>query len=196
MKKCSCSYLGELEAEDNAIGIGGTGGTRRPGVDGADLFVTPGIYAICIILEARVRTVDAMDPTVCVEALASLLIAKSFSVGSDSTGSSIQSSCSYCCLLFFIQNLHTRYVTTAIKKTPAITPPAIAGTFGFEFDLEVGAGVGEDCVACAIHSVFWHSSQFRGIRAHTWPLGQSGQDGVALGQPCTQRLKIEPYETI
>lgn len=46
MKKCSCSYLGELEAEDSAIGMGGTGGTRRPGVDGADLFVTPGIYAI------------------------------------------------------------------------------------------------------------------------------------------------------
>jgi len=112
------------------------------------------------MLEARVRTVDAIDPTVCVEALASLRIAKSFSVGSDSTGSSIQSSCSYCCLLFFIQNLHTRYVNTAISTTPAMTPPAIAGTLGFELDLVVGSGVGEEGTLCATHSVLWHLSQF------------------------------------
>ena len=43
MKKCSCSYLGVLAAEDSAIGIGGTGGTKRPGVEGADRFVTPGM---------------------------------------------------------------------------------------------------------------------------------------------------------
>lgn len=43
MKKCSCSYLGLPEVDDKAIGIGGTGGTRRPGVDGADLLVTPGM---------------------------------------------------------------------------------------------------------------------------------------------------------
>lgn len=42
MKKCSCSY-GELGLEESAIGIGGTGGTRRPGVEGADRLVTPGI---------------------------------------------------------------------------------------------------------------------------------------------------------
>jgi hypothetical protein len=42
MKKCSCSYLGVL-AEERAIGIGGTGGTSKPGVEGADRFVTPGI---------------------------------------------------------------------------------------------------------------------------------------------------------
>jgi len=46
MKKCSCSYLGVLAAEERAIGIGGTGGTKRPGVEGADRFVTPGMYAI------------------------------------------------------------------------------------------------------------------------------------------------------
>jgi hypothetical protein len=33
---------------DRAIGIGGTGGTRRPGIEGADLLVTPGMYAIRI----------------------------------------------------------------------------------------------------------------------------------------------------
>lgn len=43
IKKCSSSYLCVLAADDNAIGMGGTGGTRRPGVDGADLFVTPGM---------------------------------------------------------------------------------------------------------------------------------------------------------
>jgi len=30
-------------AEDKAIGMGGTGGTRRPGVDGVERFVTPGM---------------------------------------------------------------------------------------------------------------------------------------------------------
>jgi hypothetical protein len=49
---------------DRAIGIGGTGGTRRPGVEGADLFVTSGMYAIWIILEALVSTVEAIEPTV------------------------------------------------------------------------------------------------------------------------------------
>ena len=43
MKKCSCSYLGVLAVEERAIGIGGTGGTNTPGVEGADLFVTPGM---------------------------------------------------------------------------------------------------------------------------------------------------------
>lgn len=85
-----------------------------------------------MILDARVNTVEAMEPTVCVEALASLLIVKSFSAASVSSGSSAQFSCSYCCRLVLIQNRQTRYVTAAITATPPMTPPAMAPTFGPE----------------------------------------------------------------
>jgi len=42
-------------------GIEGTGGTSSPGDSGGDLTVTPGMYAICMTLEARVRTVEAIE---------------------------------------------------------------------------------------------------------------------------------------
>lgn len=97
-----------------------------------------------MMLEARVNTVEAMDPTVYVEALASRCIAKfdfslllgaTFSSATTtSSSSSAQFSCSYCCLRGLIQYLHTRYVATAITATPPMTPPAMAPTFGFLFD--------------------------------------------------------------
>ena len=87
-----------------------------------------------MMLEARVKTVDAIEATVCVEARASLRKVKSFSAGSDSSGSSAQFSCSYCCLLVLMQNLHTRYVTAAMAKIPPMTPPAIAPALEPELD--------------------------------------------------------------
>ena len=106
-----------------------------------------------MMLEARVRTVEAMEASVCVEALASRHIVNSFSaaVGS-SSWSSIQSSCSYCCLFVLMQNLQTRYVTAAMAKIPPMTPPAIAPTFGPEpDDLEEGLTVVVDEAAAATH---------------------------------------------
>jgi hypothetical protein len=43
------------------IGIGGTGGTSRPGEDELVRLVTPGIYAIWIMFDALVSTVEAME---------------------------------------------------------------------------------------------------------------------------------------
>lgn len=43
------------------MGMGGTGGTSRPGVEGAERLVTPGMYAIWMMFDARVMTLDAMD---------------------------------------------------------------------------------------------------------------------------------------
>jgi hypothetical protein len=113
-----------------------------------------------------VRTVEAMDPTVCVDALASRRIVKSFSAGNDSLGSSVQSSCSYCWRLVLIQNLHTRYVTTAITATPPTTPPAIAPTFGPEPEdlLELLIDVEDEDSATQV--VLWHASQLIGTSEH------------------------------
>jgi hypothetical protein len=75
-------------------------------------------------LEALVRTVEAIDRTECIDARASLCIAKSpplFSIVSVSG----QSLSRYACLLFLMQNLQTRYVITQTTKTPLMTPPAI-----------------------------------------------------------------------
>jgi hypothetical protein len=47
--------------------MGGTGGTSTVG-DAVARFVTPGMYAIWMMLEARVRTVDAIEWVVWVEA--------------------------------------------------------------------------------------------------------------------------------
>jgi hypothetical protein len=88
-----------------------------------------------MMLDARVKTVEAIEPTVCVDALASLLVAKSFSAGRVSSASSAQFSCSYCCLLGLIQNRQTQYVITAITATPPMTPPAMAPTLGPELAL-------------------------------------------------------------
>ena len=75
-------------------------------------------------LEALVRTVEAIERTEWTEARASLRAEKSspvFSIGSVSG----QSFSVYDCLLFLMQNLHTRYVTMQTTATPPTTPPAI-----------------------------------------------------------------------
>jgi hypothetical protein len=61
MKKC-CSKAG-VEAVDvcpDTPGKPGIGG-GMPGDSGGDLTVTPGIYAMGITFEARVRTVEAIE---------------------------------------------------------------------------------------------------------------------------------------
>ncbi len=159
-------------------------------MEGVDRLVTPGIYAIWMMLEARVKTVEAMDPTVWVEARASRLMVKSFSAAADSLVSSVQSSSSYCCLLFLIQNLHTQYVIAAMMTSPPTTPPAIAPTLGpeledFEEDELIDVGV----AGLSTHTVFWHESQVGGTREQTWPSGHEGQAGVTEEHPSTHRRK-------
>lgn len=76
MKKCrSCSKFGELAEEVLAEpnGMGGTGGASKPGDSVGDLLVTPGIYAMGMTFDARVRTVDAIEPMDRVDSLASRL---------------------------------------------------------------------------------------------------------------------------
>lgn len=92
------------------------------------------------MLEARVSTEEATEPTVCVDARASRRIVKSFSDGVGSSSSCAQFSCSYCCLFVLIQNLHTRYVMIPMTATPPITPPAIAPTLAPDPD-DTGAVV-------------------------------------------------------
>lgn len=62
-----------------------------------------------MMFEALVKTVDARDATVCVEALASRCMVKSsFSADAGTEECSVQSSCSNCCLRGLMQNLQTR----------------------------------------------------------------------------------------
>lgn len=109
-----------------------------------------------MMLDARVKTVEAIEPTVCVEALASRLMVKSFSAGSVSSASSAQFSCSYCCLFVLIQNRQTQYVIAAITATPPMTPPAIAPTLGPELVLFEDELIVEGIAAAATHTVCWH----------------------------------------
>lgn len=98
-----------------------------------------------MMFEARVSTVEAMEPTVYVEALASRCMVKAgFSLLWDapsSSNSSTQFSCSYCCLRVLIQNLHTRYVAIATTARPPMTPPAMAPTFGPLWDEDLVTGI-------------------------------------------------------
>jgi hypothetical protein len=120
-------------------GIGGTGGTRRSGDPGPERFVTPGMYAIWMILEARVRTDEAIEATVCVDARALRRDAKSFSTFSCSCMSiSWKSASEYGRLLPFKQNFQTTKVMIAMAATPPMTPPAMAPTLGF-FGASTGA---------------------------------------------------------
>jgi len=155
-----------------------------------------------MMLEARVNTVEAMEPTVWVEALASRRIVKSFSASRESIGSSIQSSCSYCCLLVLIQNLQTRYVTAAMAITPPITPPAIAPTLGPEpLELEgVGVVDGIPITEEATHDREGHAVQDPGVNWQIWPVGHCGQCGSPhFTQPslvCRRRIWRSLYVTI
>src|SRR5437899_1824914 len=59
-KCCSEAVYGLLRPEEGDMaGMGGTGGTSKSGDPGPERFVTPGMYAIWMMLEARVRTDEA-----------------------------------------------------------------------------------------------------------------------------------------
>lgn len=65
-----------------------------------------------------------------------------------------------------MQNLHTRYVTIAIAKTPPITPPAMAPTLGPLFFDAVAVAVAVELGAVtateATQLVNWQESQETG----------------------------------
>lgn len=84
-----------------------------------------------MMLEARVRTEEAIEATVCVEARALRRDWKSFSLFSCCA---ISASC-HCAsdigrLFPFKQYFHTTNVRMAMKATPPMTPPAMAPTLG------------------------------------------------------------------
>lgn len=61
-KKCwSSKLLFAMEEGVVGIGIGGTGGTSKPGEDELVRFVTPGMYAIWMMFDALVSTVEAIE---------------------------------------------------------------------------------------------------------------------------------------
>ena len=150
-----------------------------------------------MMLEARVRAEEAIEPTVWVEARASLRIVNvSFSAASSST-SSAQSSCSYCCLLFLIQNLQTKYVAKAIAITPPRVPPTIAPTLGPECPPDFDELAATDVVeaASATQDVDAQLSQVCTDNEQLNPVSQVGHDGVVVGH-WTHRLKRALRETI
>lgn len=86
-----------------------------------------------MMFEARVRTVDAIDATVCVEArdLASRVKTEAFDFSiPSSSSSSHSSSISTSCRLPLSQNFQMQNTTMAINATPPITPPTIAPMLG------------------------------------------------------------------
>lgn len=84
-----------------------------------------------MMLEARVRTVDASEATVWVDARASRLMVNSAAAVSFSTdSSSSHSSSSNFCRRPFKQNFQMRKVAMRMNATPPTTPPAMAPTLG------------------------------------------------------------------
>lgn len=137
-----------------------------------------------MMLEALVSTVEAMDPTVCVEALASRCIVNSLSCFSGCSAidwrHSFSSNSSH---LFLMQNLHTKYVIITTTTIPPTTPPAI----GPAADPEVFCLVAEGLFVRAslpppMHCVRAHWSQSLPINEHTSPGAQAGHDGGVSGQ--------------
>jgi hypothetical protein len=84
-----------------------------------------------MMLEARVRTDEAIEATVCVDARALRRDWKSFSTFSCcATSTSCQSASEIGLLFPFKQYFHTTNVRIAMTATPPMTPPAMAPTFG------------------------------------------------------------------
>jgi len=165
--------------------MGGTGGTKSPGDPAFARLVTPGIYAIWIMFDALVSTVDAIDCTVCTDALSLRCIAKSlfvFSGGYSSHSSSIG------CLRPFRQNFHSRNEITDITRIPPTTPPTIAPMFG-PLDLAVTCPLFVEPETLVLtHCEKAHRSQDCAVWEQTSSPAQDGQGGTVSGH-CTHRLK-------
>lgn len=131
------------------------------------------------MFEALVRTVDAIDPTVCVEARASRFIANSsFSLSTLSLGSCQYFWC-HSSRRFFIQNLHTKYVMSKTTAIPPTTPPAI----GPADDLR-GEGLGDGAFALApmaVHCVEAQAVQEGLINVQVSLALHVGHDGFSFG---------------
>lgn len=170
-----------LDGVPIADGIGGTGGTRisEPELP-PERFVTPGMYAIWMMFEARVRTVDAMEATVCVDALDLASLVKMlppwlFSIPSSSSSSHSSTSC----LRPFNQNFHMQNTTIEMKATPPITPPTIAPMFGPE-DRD-GVLTKDPDVAASTQEAAGHVSQSPSFCAQISSDLQVGHAGASFG---------------
>ncbi len=128
-----------------------------------------------MMLDARVRTVEAIEWTVCVDARLSRRWAKVWSGLSLDSSSSTHFSCTVGSLRVLIQYLHTRYVMTEMRKTPPTTPPAIAPTLGLDF----GDSTGLISVTSlrGTQTAFGHAWQLFGyMNSHcVTPFSQGGQ---------------------
>lgn len=139
-----------------------------------------------MMFEARVRTDEAIEATVCVDARALRRDWKSFSAFSCCT---ISTSChSLCCdmgLRFpFRQYFHTTNVRMAMKATPPITPPAMAPTFGL-------LGAASPAVGSNSQPTEAHWSHVRELCMQTWLAGHlmPSQDSGACSH-ATHRFSI------
>jgi hypothetical protein len=121
-------------------------------------------------LEARVRTVEAMEATVCVDALALLSIPKSFSFSAAVAAIDIRR---FVCICRFARvQMKNAKIPTAIK--PPITAPAIAP----------GETPDPPDVAIVLQITAAHETQLCAVSSHRW-LEEQLQTGVSVGQPCT-----------
>jgi len=122
IKKCwSCSKWGvEVVVLVAELGKAGTGGTRRLGESGGDRFWTPGIYAIWMTFDARVKTVEAIEWADLTDCRVLLLGIPSPRFSATWPIHEWRSSC----FRFFI--FHKTKTQTMTKTTPPTTPPMIA----------------------------------------------------------------------
>ena len=140
--------------------------------------------------EALVRTVEAIERTVCVDALPPRRMANS----SLSFSALPVGSCQYCLChssrLFLIQNLQNRHVTRIITAIPPITPPAIgpaADLCGVDF---VTFPVPELLLApILVHCVEAQALQEGLINVHVSSEAQPGHLGFAFGSHCKHLRK-------
>src|SRR3569833_1282824 len=89
-----------------------------------------------MMLEARVRPVDAIEWTVWVDDRWSRRAANDFSASmAAGSCSSSHGSIASGCRIVLMQHLQTRYVTRPMTAMPPMTPPAMAPTLGPELPL-------------------------------------------------------------
>ena len=138
-----------------------------------------------MMFEARVRTDEAIEATVCVDARALRRDAKSFSAFSCCSISSCCHSISDMGRLFpFKQNFQMAKTMMAMTTIPPMTPPAMAPTFGL-----LGGLLG--AVGSIWQSTLAQKLQLCGVKTQTDPPEQfmPSQDRFLPESHSTQRLK-------
>lgn len=140
-----------------------------------------------MMLEARVRTDEAMEATVCVDARALRRDWKSLSFSCSAMSTSFHSGCCEMGLRFpFRQYFHTTNVRMATKAMPPMTPPAMAPALGL---LAGGvAAVGSTWQLTEAHSShvreFWTQTWLEG---HLMPSHESGACSHSLQRFSTRK---------